>query len=442
MSEAFKVCPICETRNQPGAVLCSTCGTTLANVAPQSSSRPVQKVEKSYDYRLGESDLAEESLNRAGRIMSVFLILLIAATAALVALHILSRRTTDTGAADATRLPTAKPPHIAGPTVTYGPPTATYTSSPPPTPPPTDTVTPSPCVRMVAAGDSLIAIVARCGHRNLAILPTVMALNGITDETRIQIGQEIVVPLPSPTKDSTDNDAPRPTAESEIDSASADPVSERLTLLAFDPFAPTETPTLLPGLKWHIVRPDENMIVIALQYETNAKSLSDLNPEIEFSLCDFGLAFGGPECTVPLQQGQKIRVPAPTPTITPIPTASGSETPTPTPTATFNAPIAQSPPDGAFFAPREQVTLRWVATGRLSSTDVYLVALTNTDTGAKYDAETRELFFIIPSGWEPADENSHYYSWQVSVLNKITGSISHSSQARIFVWQGVGQSSS
>ena len=440
MPEDFKVCPICETRNQRQAVLCSACGTTLANVAPQKSSRPAEPTETTYDYRLGESDLAEESLNRAGRIMSVFLILLIFATAALVAVQMLSTRTNETGAADAARLPTTKPPHIAGPTVTHGPPTATYTSSPIPTPPPTSTLTPSPCVRKVAAGDSLIAIVSRCGHRNLAILPTVMKLNGITDETRIQIGQEIIVPLPSPTHDPADSEAP--TTESEIDSASADPGSERLALPAFDPFAPTVTPTLLPGLMWHIVQPDENMIVIALQYETNAKALSDLNPEIEFSLCDFGLAYGGPECTVPLQQGQLIRVPAPTPTITPVPTASGSETPTPRPTATFNAPIAQSPPDGAFFAPREQMTLRWVATGRLSSTDVYRVALTNTDTGASYDAETSELFFIVPSEWGPKDENSHHYSWQVSVLNKITGSISHSSQARAFVWQGAGQSSS
>lgn len=440
MSEAFKVCPICETRNQRGAVLCSACGTTLANVAPQKASRPAAPTETAYDYRLGESDLAEESLNRAGRIMSVFLILLILATAALVAFHMLSTRASDTGAADVARPPAIKPPHIAGPTVTQGPPTATYTSSPIPAPPPTDTSTPSPCLRKVAAGDSLIAIVSRCGHRNLAILPTVMKLNGITDETRIQIGQEIIVPLPSPTHNPNESEAP--TAESEIDSASADPGAERLALLAFDPFSPTETPTLLPGLMWHFVQPNENMIVIAIQYETNAKALSDLNPEIEFSLCDFGLAYGGPECTVPLQQGQLIRVPAPTPTITPIPTASGSETPTPTPTATFNAPIAQSPPDGAFFAPREQVTLRWVATGRLSPTDVYRVALSNTDTGASHEAETSELFFIVPSEWGPNDENSHLYSWQVSVRNKITGRVSHSSQARAFVWQGMGQSGS
>lgn len=440
MSEAFKVCPICATRNQRQAVLCSTCGTTIADVAPQQSSKAEQSPESRYDYRLGETDLAEESLSRSGRIMSVFLILLILLAAAGIAIAMLSQSASDSVAASAASSPTRKPPRIAGPSVTPGPPSATVASSPIPTAAPTDTLTPAPCVRKVAAGDSLIAIVSRCGHQNLAILPTVMKLNGIEDETRIQIGQEIIVPLPSPTPDPAATEAPA--AVNEIDSASADVGQDRLALLAFDPFAPTETPTLLPGLMWHIVQPDENMIVIAVQFKTNAKSLSDLNPEIQFSLCDFGLAYGGPECTVHLRQGQMIRVPAPTPTMTPIPTASGSETPTPQPTATFNAPIAQSPPDGAYFASQDQVTLRWVATGRLSSTDVYRIVLTDTDAAFNYDAETSELFFIVPSEWGPKDANSHHYSWQVGVLDTVTGSVSHSSQERAFVWQGLEQSSS
>lgn len=270
-----------------------------------------------------------------------------------------------------------------------------------------------------------------------------MQLNRIADETRLQVGQEVVVPLPSPTNDPA---APVPasvaaTAEGEIDSAAA-ARSVDVELLAFDPLAPTETPTLPPGLMWHIVQPDENMIVIAVQYKTDAKALSDLNPEIEFLLCDFGLAYGGPECTVHLGQGQRIRVPAPTPTMTPIPTASGSETPTPLPTATFNAPIAQSPPDQAFFAPLEQVTLRWVATGRLSTDEVYRIELTDTDAGASFSAETRELFYILPDNWRPQDANSHHFVWRVSVLDRDSGLVSHSSAERAFVWQGARQPSS
>ena len=264
-----------------------------------------------------------------------------------------------------------------------------------------------------------------------------MQLNGIRDEALIQIGQEIIVPLPSPTPDPVATEAPA--GEADIESAAEQGRSEGLSLLAFDPLAPTETPTLLPGLMWHIVQPDENMIAIAVQYRTNAKALSDLNPEIEFLLCEFGLDYGGPECTVNLWQGQKIRVPAPTPTTTPIPTASGSETPTPLPTATFNAPIAQSPPNEAFIAPLQRVTLRWVGTGRLAADEVYRVFLADSDSGLNYTADTRELFFIVPEAWQPQDANSHHYVWRVDVVNSSSGLVSNSSAERSFVWQGAGR---
>ena len=440
MSEAFKVCPICQTRNQRHAALCATCGAAIANIAPQESKGERDPAGSLYDFRLGETDLAEESLSRTGQMLSVLLILLIILGAGGIAYVVFSSRPSQAAITGAAIRPTAKPARIAGPTVTLGPPTATDAPSPAPTAAPTLTSTPAPCRRRVVAGDSLIGIVTRCGHENLDIMPTVMIINNIADEALIRIGQEIIVPLPSPTPDPAA--AASATEVSEIDSAAADPRAIELALLAFDPLAPTETPTLLPGLMWHIVQPDENMIVIALQYKTNAKSLSDLNPEIEFLLCDFGLAYGGPECTVQLMQGQMMRVPAPTPTLTPIPTASGSETPTPLPTATFNAPIAQSPPNEAYFAPLEQVTLRWVATGRLSETDVYRVTLTNTDTGASYTAETHELFYIIPDAWGPPDANSHQYVWYVSVLHKSSGRLSYSSAERAFVWQGAGPSNS
>ena len=372
--------------------------------------------------------------------LSALLGLIALVAAAGVAIAALSPRLSDEASASISQASTARPRQVGGPSVTPGPPTATFTASPIPTATPTDTATPSPCVRRVAAGDSLIGIIAGCGHRNLDILPTVMQLNGIADETRIQVGQEVVVPRPSPTVDPAATAAA--TDAGEIDSASAAKPLVELELLAFDPFAPTETPTLLPGLMWHVVQPDENMIAIAVQFETDAKSLSDLNPEIDFLLCDFGLAFGGPECTVQLRQGQKMRVPAPTPTMTLIPTASGSETPTPLPTATFNAPIAQSPPDQAFFAPLEQVTLRWVATGRLAPAEVYRIELRDTDSGASFTAETRELFYILPDNWRPRDMVSHHFVWRISVLDTGNGRVSHSTAERAFVWQGAGQPSS
>ena len=431
MTDSQKICPICEARNHPNAVLCATCGTTIAEVAASDEAADRDTRAGHYDYRYGETDLAEATLTGKGRLLSAMLVavLLTLAGAVALALHLSSRM--QNVAANAARLPTLSPTRIMAPSITPGTPTATFTFSPVPSPAPSHTPTPAPCIRRVAAGDSLIGIILRCGHSNLDILPTVMAINDIADETRIQIGQEIAVPQPSPSAD------PAATAEPQ-DSAAAKTGQDELTRLAFDPFAPTLTPTLLPGLMWYVVQADDDMIYVAAIHDINIKTLADLNPEITFSLCDFGEVYGGPECTVQLFVNQRIRVPAPSPTATTIATASGSETPRPTPTATFNAPIAQSPADEAFFSPNEQVTLRWVGTGALSAGQVYRVTLRNIDSGARFTADTQELFFIIPPEWQSPDAGSHRYSWRVSVAEANSSSSRYATSARIFIWQGRG----
>lgn len=430
MTTTYKVCPICEARNHHNAALCATCGTTIADVAPRQDSDEVDARSEVYDYRYGETDLAESSLAFRGRVGSVVLVVLVLVIAGIVAAMALAPRLGDADAAIARPADTVQPTRQAGPSITPGTPTATFTASPPPTAIPTLAPTRAPCVRKVTQGDSLISIISRCGHSSLIILPTVMALNRITDETQIQIGQEIIVPHPSPTVDPANADA-------SSDSASAAKDEGQLERLAFDPFAPTLTPTLLPGLMWHVVQSDEDMIYIAAVYDSNVKELSDLNPEIDFLLCDFGEIFGGPECTIQLSVDQHVRVPAPTATVTPI--AIGSKTATPRPTATFNAPIAQSPANEAYFSPFEQVTLRWVATGRLEADEVYRIDFSNMDSGERFQADTRELFLIVPAEWQSQDAESHRYSWQVRVLNTVNNTSAYMTGLRTFVWQGTGQ---
>ncbi len=438
MTDSHKTCPICEAQNHRNAMLCATCGTTLAEVAPKEKADDREARADLYDYRFGETDLAEASLAGRGRFLSGLLIalLLVAAGVLTVAVYIANQM--QDAAAIASAMPSASPTRLMAPSITPGTPTATFTISPVPSPEPSETFTPSPCVRRVAAGDSLIAIILRCGHRNLDILPTVMALNDIADETRIQIGQEISVPRPSPSVDPASTPEPAFTSAPE-DSASAPARDDELTRLAFDPFAPTLTPTLLPGLMWYDVQADDDMIYVAAIHDISIKTLADLNPEISFNLCDFGEVYGGPECTVQLFVNQRIRVPAPTPTATSIATASGSETPTPSPTATFNAPVAQSPAGEAFFSPYEQVTLRWVGTGSLSQGQVYRITLINTDSGERFAADTQELFFIIPSEWQSPEAGSHRYSWQVSIAESGSATTSYTTASRAFVWQGKGQ---
>lgn len=440
MSETYKICPICETHNHPNATVCITCGTSIADI--DVLTKPNGKTEQTldYDYRYGETDLFEGSVKSTGRTFTAGIFVLGMVLGIGIAVAILAPSFNNAGASPVIEIPTASPTLRTLPTVTQGVATATQSLTPTITFTPTQTNTPEPCTQTVVAGDSLIGIILRCGHTTRDILPTVVALNGIADETRIQVGQQIVVPWPTSTLDP--NALPTDTPESSANAEGGSSVSDEIALLAFDPFAPTATSTLLPGVMWHRVQPNENMIIIASQYGANAKVLSDLNPEIDFARCDFGEIYGGPECIVQLSQGQQVRVPAPTPTPTIQPSPSGNETATPLPTPTFNVPSAINPPNQAFFGVFEQVTLRWVATGTLADNEVYRIAVSDITTGDTYIADTRELFYILPSDWQAQDSDRHNYIWQISILNTETGATSYSTQTRTFVWQGAGEEES
>ncbi len=438
MPEAYKVCPICEAHNHRNAALCSNCGTTIAQVEPQAGQGNGSPPPLRYDYRHGETDLFEGSVRVTGHILTAIVFIACLLLGIAIAIRLIAPSAGNTGTSLNTATPIASPARAILPTVTWSAPTATNTPEPTLTPTATNTHTPAPCIQRVTAGDTLIHIVIRCGYNTRDIIPTVVALNGIADETRIQIGQEIVVPPPTSTADpQTSATAPPESAANALGSAAQ---TVGLIPLSFDPFAPTATATLLPGVMWHVVKPDENMIVIADQYDATAKVLSDLNPEIDFARCDFGMVYGGPDCIVSLYRGQQMRVPAPTPTLTLVPTSSGSETPTPMASPTFNLPHAISPPNQAFFGRLEQVTLRWVTTGNLAEHEVYRVAVSDANSDQSFTADTRDLFLILPPEWQARDSQRHSYIWQVSVVDTETNRTLFSTETRTFVWQATGES--
>ena len=204
-----------------------------------------------------------------------------------------------------------------------------------------------------------------------------------------------------------------------------------------DPFGPTATWTLQAGVTWHRVVAGETIISIAVEYGANVRILSELNPEITFSQCDFGLDSGGGTCVVNLYEGQLMRVPAATPTPTLPPTASGSETATPLPTATFNAPSALSPVDRAFFTRNELVTLRWIPTGTLNPGQTYRVEVENVTSGQSYAAETDNPFFIVPAEWQGNDAQRYEYRWTISVVarDQLNNPV-YVTEARTFIWEG------
>ncbi|MBI5671505.1 MAG: LysM peptidoglycan-binding domain-containing protein [Chloroflexi bacterium] len=445
MAQAYKLCPICDTPNHRNATVCTTCGATLVRVKVISTDGEAGAA-SSYSYHYGETDLAEGNLRWKGSTYLMGGLLVVAALICVGGLAFAGLRlfnSVNSPAAGATPIPTnsnslavmtnTPRPTLFLPTVTPAPPTPTRTATP------TLTPTQGPCVQKVQPNDDLYSIIARCGHRDFNIMLSVVAeINELEDPSRIQIGQEIVVPWPTATLDPNATTAPEST-----EAASA---GEAVAMVDGEParaggIVPTPTETLLPGIMWHEVQPDENILSIAYQYAANLKVLSELNPEVTFSQCDFGSGSGGPNCIVQLYIGQRIRVPAPTPTPTLSPTPSGSETPTPSATPTFNAPSPLSPSDRAFFRSEELITLRWVTSGSLSPDQSYRIRIEDRTGGAVYTATTRELYFIVPEEWHSQDAARHDYVWTVSVVdNDNLEQPYFTTEPRLFTWQGRGES--
>jgi hypothetical protein len=319
-------------------------------------------------------------------------------------------------------------------TVTLGPPTPTYTEVPSITP------TQGPCVQEVLTGDTMIQLFIRCGHRDYLpeVVQSVVDENNLADANSIQVGQSIQIPWPTPTIDP--NAVPTITATALANADSSVQVASSGVVILDNGTRIFPTETLPPGITWHTVSPDENILVIAVGYNTSLRLLSDLNPQIQFSQCDFGSPTGGDSCIVLLSPGQQVRVPAPTSAPTLSPTASGSETPTPTPTATFNVPTIVSPSDRAFFNADDLVTFRWIGTGALGENEAYRVTVTNLGSGQTFTHETQALFFVLPEEWRGTALRNDY-SWQVSVIRvDQPNTVIFETDSRQFTWQGRGSS--
>jgi LysM repeat protein len=459
---SYKVCPICGTPSHPNAMLCSTCGTSLAEVETVKRDKK-PSARRGYDRRYGEADLLEGELHARGRmyLFSAALVIMISLCgigAFYVGTRVLNApeaaptplsglpQTPDDSQPPGEFVTTTPLPTILLPTVTPAPPTPTFT--------PTE----GPCTRQVQSGDDLISLLFSCGHRSMDVVPLVLEMNNLSAPEALQAGQTLLIPWPTatgePTTESTTADvtsaASQGTSEilsvpSVYTAASADNTAAQGDIVALrgPPGEPTAYPTstLMPGVAWHVIQPNENMLSIAYQYNTNAETLSQLNPEIAFSQCDFQYDSGGERCTVLIQAGQSIRVPAPLPTAALSPTLSGSETATFTPTATFNAPIALSPGSRAQFGRDDLITLRWMGSGLLSSGEVYRIAVEDLTTRTAFTADTSELFYILPASWQGQDAQRHEYRWTVSVIRlNDPEHPTFTTDARLFTWDGRGES--
>jgi hypothetical protein len=447
---SHKICPICSTPAHRRAVVCSVCGASLRSVKTIDNDSEAPSVAPEYDHQYGETDLSEGNLNWKTGTYILGGMLTLAILACIGVVFALGIRFFDAMSAPIRLTETALAPQnnvedfafvtstpqatLYLPTVTPAPPTG----SPTPTIGPTET--PGPCMQEVLPNDSLIVIVQRCGHRDLAVIDLVLQLNNLERADLIQAGQMLEIPWPTPTPDP--NAQAEPTEEAE-NGASADGVSraDGSVAVAVDLSATRVDPTatLQPGVQWHQVALGEDIISIASRYGADIKIMSELNPQVTFSQCDFGKFGGGEQCIVTIFEGQFLRVPAPTPLPTLSPTPSGSETPTPTPTATFNAPSALSPDNRMLFRSAEFVTLRWVASGSLAPEQMYRVYVEDLTTGTVYSGDTIDLSFIIPQEWQGRDSRRHEYAWSVSVIDlNNPDQPFFTTETRTFTWEARG----
>lgn len=431
--------------------MCSTCGTSLTDVPVVSETVKTSPNKTAYDHRYGEADLLEGEGQRRGAVAlfgGLLVLIALACVAGLVwaGFHWLAPAAAVPTSAASTS--TAQSLVLVTNTPAPSPVLATITPLPPT---PTDTATPGPCTHKVKAGDDLISIVFACGYRTLDVLPLVLQMNNLSGANMIQVGQDIVVPWPTPTGGvATQEVASTMAADASGDisagvQVAALPSSTQLDVSGLElaiagtipPPTSAPTATLLPGVEWHIVQPNEDIAGIAFEYHTDVQALSQLNPEITFSQCDYGNPAGGPDCQVLISVGDKVRVPAPTPTASLSPTLSGSETKTPTPTPTFNAPSALSPANRALFRSDELVTLRWVTSGTLAAGETYRVHVKDLTSGQDYTSDTTDLSFILPSDWQGKDGQRHDYQWTVSVINvNQPDQPFYTTEPRLFTWEG------
>ncbi len=289
----------------------------------------------------------------------------------------------------------------------------------PASPTPTEipfTPTPSVVEYVIQPDDTLIFIIRRYGYRDLNVLDDVVRLNpNMTSADRLPPpGSTILIPLPTLT----------PTLASDALTA---------TRAAGVPVVQLPVETIITQ---HTVREGETIIGIAEQYRTTLRILSNLNPSIFFSGCNFANPSGGPDCRVFLEVGQSINVPAPTPTPTLSPTPSGSETPTPTPTR--DAPLVSFPPRDAVIR-ASTFTLQWVSVGILEPQQVYLVQIENLTTGTLFNDVTRATSYQLPAALAPTGGTVQQYRWRVSVaqLNEaqVYALVGAEGQWRAFAWQ-------
>lgn len=258
-------------------------------------------------------------------------------------------------------------------------PTSTTTPSPTPTPRPTLQT------HVIASGEfpSIIADIYGVAVEEL------LAINGIDDETLLQVGQELVIPyIPG---------QPTRAPQEEIDLSN------------------------LPHTTY-IIEEFDTLYGLALEYDTTVEYIALMNPGLDLEF---------------LSIGQEIIIPlaTPSPTFTPSATPTATNTPGPP----YNSPFLLAPPHDKLVED-EILVFNWTAPAVLKADDFYVLQLTWAD-GTRTEAWVKNNSLRLTIDERPTNG---LITWTVTIMRQqgstVDGTPQGTSQtapieARTVIWK-------
>ncbi|MEM7344579.1 MAG: LysM peptidoglycan-binding domain-containing protein [Chloroflexota bacterium] len=251
---------------------------------------------------------------------------------------------------------------LQSPTATLTP-TVTFTPTPGPTNTPTATGTPTvtptatPNSHTLQGGETLSYLSELYG----VPVAEIMAMNDISDVTTLRIGQTLLIP---------------PATKAQIGDTDS-----------------------LPSQVVYVIKDEDTLLGVALEYSTNVEAIMALNPDLN------------PDLIFP---GQEIVVPLATPTATNTPTAT--TTPTFTPKPPYLAPELLSPSEGQLVT-NSSLFFNWTATAILAEDEFYVLQLEWADgSQSRYWTKTSSLTLDSADRPEPGS-----LIWQISIMRDSGG---------------------
>ena len=275
--------------------------------------------------------------------------------------------------------------------------TATRTRTPqagttilPITLPPPTTAIPGPTAAIVKykvkTGDNLTAIAAKYK----VSIQAIMAANGMKDDT-IRIGEDLIIPLPTPT--------PQPGSQQ------PPPSGATPTPISFQSPPTAAAPASTPGVIRYTVQRGDSLISIAAANGSSVDAIRSAN------LLDTDF----------LSIGQVLQVPVGAWTPTPTNTAAAITTATPTSEFAYAAPDLLLPTDRQAFHGKEDLPLlSWTAPATLKSNEYYVVHIEYTLNDSKktfaLTVKQGNSIRLDPKNYPGANPKGTSFTWYVVIV--------------------------